>query len=227
MVLAGDCDRVAIWLNTGDGTFAAKRDYVEIDGAEGALELFVGDLNGDEALDVVVALPLGDKVSVFLNQGDGTAAAPADYATGDNPLGISGVDVDRDGDLDLAIPNWESHTLSVLLNAGDGTFTDKRDYNTLRNPIDVAATDVDGDGDMDLAVSSVDGGSKNTVQVFLNAGNGSFVLNGEYLAGRNSGAVTAADFNGDGAPDLAVNNARGELGNTVSVFLNQGRRDLC
>src|SRR5262245_29636963 len=46
----------------------------------------VGDVDGDSALDLVVANRLSDTVSVLKNQGDGTFAAAVSYAVGSYPL---------------------------------------------------------------------------------------------------------------------------------------------
>ena len=61
-----------------------------------------------------------------------------------------------------------------------------------------------------------------TVSVLLNttapgATTPSFATQQQFTTGRTPAAVTAADINGDGMPDLIVAN---QFGNTVSVLLN-------
>src|SRR5262249_53578392 len=97
------------------GTFTAAVSYnVGIN----PYAVAVGDLDGDSALDLVVANFSSNTVSVLRNHGDGTFAAAVSYAVGINPP--SGVVVDGDGDrtLDLAVASSSSNTVSVLKNDG-------------------------------------------------------------------------------------------------------------
>ena len=89
------------------------------------------------------------------------------------------------------------------------------------DPVAVTAGDFNGDGRPDLAVANDD--SAGTVSVLLNttaagAGIPSFALQTTFAAGVNPASVAAADFNGDGKPDLAV--ANDATAGTVSVLLD-------
>jgi hypothetical protein len=71
------------------------------------------------------------------------------------------------------------------------------------NAKDVAVVDVNADGTVDLAIANRDGDS---LSVFLNSGSGVFVpgVGRTFAVQSRPYAITAADFNGDGNPDLAV-----------------------
>lgn len=56
----------------------------------------IGDLDGDQVLDLAVANNSDDNVSVLLGRGDGTFAAAVDYATGDDPRSVAIGDLDGD-----------------------------------------------------------------------------------------------------------------------------------
>ena len=76
---------------------------------------------------------------------------------------------------------------------------------TGRGPAAVAIADLDGDGRLDAAVASQASGD---VSVFLGqpAGRFSEVAGSPFAAGPNPNDLAVADFDGDGAPDLALAN---------------------
>jgi hypothetical protein len=51
----------------------------------------------------------------------GTFAAKVEYAAGDESRSIVAIDIDGNGDLDLATANTNSGDVSLLINPGEGT----------------------------------------------------------------------------------------------------------
>ena len=137
------------------------------------MSVAIGDLNGDDCLDLAAANNMSDNVSVLLSNGDGTFAAAVHYDAGSAPYSVAAGDLDRDGWLDLAVANEGSRNVSVLLNNGDGTFAEAVHYQVGRYPVSVAIGDLDGDDWLDLAVAK-DHESTDTVSVLLNNGDGTF-----------------------------------------------------
>src|SRR5262249_7005588 len=86
------------------------------------------------------------------------------------------------------------------------------------SPYAVAAADFNGDGKPDLATAN-GGNNSNNVSVLFNNGNGTFGNKVDYPAGASPRSVAAADFNGDGKPDLAVGNGGAS---SVNVLRNNG-----
>jgi len=139
--------------------------------------------------------------------------------------GIAAGDFNGDGKLDIATVSLNENTLNVFLGNGAGTFGGGFTYTFAgepNSPISVIAADVNGDGKLDLIVAcyntlNVTGGG--TVTVFLGNGDGTFSHNADYAVRNHPTAVVAADFNGDGAVDLAatVNDA-----GAVAILLNNG-----
>lgn len=141
---------------------------------------------------------------------------PADVAIGD---------VDGDRNPDVVTANGGSRDLSVLLGDGLGGFRPAPG-----SPIGlgfpahlVVVADFDRDGKADLAVTEHD---SNDVVLLRGAGGGRFsrmagspVRAIDGVAPHNHG-LAAADFDGNGAPDLATSNNNG---NSVSVLLGDGR----
>ncbi len=54
--------------------------------------------------------------------------ARIDYGAGNGPRSVFAVDLDGDGDNDLAVANYYSDNVSVRLNNGDGTFQQPVNY---------------------------------------------------------------------------------------------------
>ncbi|WP_394840760.1 VCBS repeat-containing protein [Pendulispora brunnea] len=95
---------VSVVVNQGDGTFGPKVDYVL---GSPVASLAAADLSGDGKLDLVVpGYQSGyarSRVSVLLNQGNGTFGAPIDYAAGYSPDSVVAADLTGDGRLDLLV----------------------------------------------------------------------------------------------------------------------------
>src|SRR5262245_351130 len=128
------------------------------------------------------------------------------------PPGIAGPcmnaaagDVDRDGDLDLALA-MEFTPKVLLLNDGSGRFSDASAQlpRTIHDSEDVAFADFDADGDLDLVFVSEDDRKD---ELYLNDGKGRFSDVSERLVPDDvSNALVVLDLNGDGAPDVLTGN---------------------
>jgi hypothetical protein len=176
----------------------------------------VADLNGDRKVDMAVVNRGSNTVSILLGKGDGTFAAPANYATGVDPTAVAFGDFNGDGKLDLVTTNRASYTVSILLGNGDGTFGNHVDYTAGTEPIAVTVADFNGDGHLDVAaVNSAD----NTVSIFLGVGDGTLRPGVTYAVGSGPIAIVAGDFNGDGNVDLAVASSGTD---NISVLLGNG-----
>jgi FG-GAP-like repeat len=145
-----------------------------------------------------------NKASIFFSQGNGLFAAPADYSTGQEPRAVISVDVDADGDLDLATANNLDDNVSVLTNQGNGTFAAAVNHSTRPNMLFAAvAADVNGDGHVDITAYQAA-----SLTVFLNQGNGTFGAKTDHSLLWNDvtyeGGQTLADVNNDGYLDAAA-----------------------
>ena len=62
-------------------------------------------------------------VSILLGNGDGTFAAPVDYAVGSNPQSVAVGDFNADGKADIVTANNGSNSISILLNTSPSDLT--------------------------------------------------------------------------------------------------------
>ncbi|MBN1851537.1 MAG: VCBS repeat-containing protein [Pirellulales bacterium] len=183
--------RMRIWVNDGTGTFSESSVSFVVNGNEmdqGGQVVLLGDVNGDNHLDIV-SLDNSRQSRVWFNNGGGRFNEYRDINHG-NPTSAEMADIDGDGDLDIV-----SNSV-VLVNDGTGTFSVLSQY-----PLDnvIALGDLDGDGDVDVLHSNL----SELTYVHLNDGTGMF---SEYAGALHSGtedlrSMEVADFDSDGDLD--------------------------
>jgi hypothetical protein len=208
-----------VLLGEGDGGFQVLPPTVT--GAS-PMSLAAGDFTGQGHPDV--AYTIGSSVNILIGHGDGTfatnpASFPVDPAGNGQGFAIAVGDVNGDKRLDLVIAdNVTSGLVSVLLGNGDGTFQSPQSYPVGSGAYGVALADFNQDGQLDIAVSTDGPGASPVVSVLLNLGGGTFgpALQVPAPDADPPAGVVAADFNGDGRPDIAV---VGTLSDQVDVML--------
>ncbi len=167
------------------------------------------DFNRDGIMDLAVLDDQG--VSILLGNGKGGFLPPVTYDAGLDPTGLTIADANGDGKPDLIVGNPYGDIL-VLLNQGNGTFAP---YRNADQAVELAVTDLTGNGSKDViyADQSLD-------RVVVDYGGGDSAVLGDQSSGLLSpGAVTLADLNGDGIPDLIVANSGS---NNVLVYPGLG-----
>jgi hypothetical protein len=199
---SGVASSLSVILNQGGRTFENAGNYV-VSGDLYTLSLV--DLNGDALLDVVAAC--GSQIVTLFNQGDGSLDDVISYTPVADTRFVHAADVNGDGAVDLCSANRGMNTVSLWLNANRA---DGRLNTALQlelggtDPVSIATADVDGDGTLDMVTANR--GTRN-FSVLLNDGAGAFALPRTYFHGGASPdplSLNVADFNADGAPDLAI-----------------------
>ena len=172
-----------------------------------------GDIDGDGLSDLILALE--DRIVIFHNQGHGhfsDVTQASGIIAKNHPLGISLVDYDHDGDLDLFVtgsPAKPGDTPNVLWrNNGNGTFSDWTEQVGLEGKgktKSVLLSDINNDRAVDLIVT----GDSGLPTVYLNPREGTYptlpMPAEQDLA--SAVGVAALDYDKDGWMDLVVTHA--------------------
>lgn len=142
-------------------------------------------------------------------------------------------DLNGDGAPDVALGSFAPllardgpRVVQVLLNDGTGDLSLGQALEAGLNPASLATGDLNGDGVPDLVAAnrtktkSRSDLTRSSVAVFLGVGDGSFGPASFYAAGRRPSSVAVADFDSNGANDLAVLDQ--VEGFTVNILLGNG-----
>lgn len=223
----------------GNGVYASPEVYRYVPG--------VGfDRQSDPALDKIANVPSGCVAADFDNDGyeDLYFASAAWFGAGPNKLlrndqgkgftdvsdlgdaalvdqnscGLSTLDYDRDGLLDIVVTGTKGGTVRLLRNTGDFVFKDVTQAVGMRhtpNPtVSLAVGDYDNDGDADVFLNSV-----GFNVLYMNQGDGTFVDEAE-ARGVKQGtpfgfAAWSFDYDNDGDLDILASN-----------FSSDGKKEL-
>ena len=204
--------RAALYHNLGNGRFEDVTSMAGLD-EQAVTACTSGDYDNDGYADLALIAKYGLKL--FHNQQNGTfkdvtgTAVPGAAVRG---MGVTFVDYDHDGDLDLFIggmpPICEKNfkgvciVAALLRNNGNGTFTDVSGATGV-NRRDAAGTAIGSDYNNDRAVDLIV--TSPSPFVFENPREGNFIIRSLWKGpgATNTGAGAVLDFDHDGWMDLA------------------------
>ncbi|WP_437586226.1 FG-GAP-like repeat-containing protein [Sorangium sp. So ce1000] len=216
--------QVSVMFGTGAGSFGAPT-LTSISGTGGVQSsIACRDLNGDGFSDLVVTSPGTARLSILINQGNGSFAAPVAYtnSASGQTAGIAFGDADGDGKLDILSNGAAGRYLFFFRGNGNGTFASgvqsaAAATTSANSALGVVASDFNGDGKLDayILVTTSSGG----VRPMTGNGNGTFSAGPVVPTGTSPGpnAIAAADLDADGYDDLILTN-RGS--GTLTVIPN-------
>lgn len=186
-----------VYYGNGDGTFAAAGPF---EFQVNTYDVLASDLNGDGAMDFVETD--GWAVTTHLGHGDRTYTALPPVFAGSEANWLRTGHYDADGVPDLAILATWSEAVFIFAGNTDGSFGPPR-IPALSGLATYNATtaDLNGDGFLDIVASDL---AADEVIVVLAVGNGVFGPETRYPVGVGADLITTADFNNDGAVDVAV-----------------------
>ena len=216
---------LSVLLGTGAGDFTeVAQPAVPSTVFSVPFAVAIGNVNGDDIPDLIVANDDDDSAAILLGNGDGTFHPVGNVDVGASPESVVAGDFNGDGKLDFATGNYFGDSVSVASGNGDGTFAPAVDFAVGAGPLGVAAGDLNGDGKLDIVSANNYDGS---VSVLLNItgacvgdcdGGGDVSINelitmvNIALGGTPVSACTAGDADGSGTIEIneiitAVNHA--------------------
>jgi hypothetical protein len=221
-----------LFLGTEDGSFLNATSTHLPDELTNTGDLELGDVNGDGALDIVLAeWGSGDAMNneggvtmLWLNDGTGhftnvtQARMPSIKIEFSWDLEL--FDYDNDFDLDIAISCKRCGTSRIYVNDGQGNFEDKRLLPAYTNNYDFEIMDLNGDGYLDLVTINdgdiVNGQSWSRKEhIFLNDSARRFIDATSILwpdssnIGEDDNNIIITDFDNDGDSDFIISSLSG------------------
>jgi hypothetical protein len=201
----------AVLFGKGNGTFQTPQ---MLSVPKSPIGLAVGSLTKGGPPSIVLNERASNEIYLYFGNGSGGFSGPkqVNLPGGGNNEGVTVGDVNGDGHPDLV-----SATGSVAYGEGGGNFTAPVSF-----PVDSATfttnvilADLRNNGRTDVVA-----GASDLISVLLNDDN-KFFEDGIWTSVTGgAGCGVKGDFNGDGRPDLAVNNSNG-----ISILLGTGKGD--
>ncbi|CAF4955886.1 unnamed protein product, partial [Rotaria sp. Silwood1] len=214
-------DNIGILFGHGNGSFDGPITY-STDIGSNPQSVDIGDFNGDDQLDIVVANYGSKSVNILLKYDPGAFQSMIWYSTGtnSNPNSIAIGDLNNDGRLDIVVANRGSGNIGIFFGYDNGTFSRQITFSigSSSRPYSVAIHDFNNDSRLDIAVANFWSGD---VVILLGYGDGTFTNQMRYSTGEDSGSifVVVGDFNNDKRLDLAVVN---HVSANVGILLGYG-----
>ncbi|MFB9274486.1 FG-GAP-like repeat-containing protein [Cohnella cellulosilytica] len=192
--VVGRKNKLVVALNAGGGSLQPPiMQNTESNPGAVAQGFFDDDLLPDLA--VVHTGGSQPGVTIFIGQGEGQFAPSSTYRA-NNGYSVAIGDLDGDGRVDLAVPNFNHNELTVLHGNGDGTFLPTPRYLPGgRGPVSIRIADLNGDGLNDLMTLNQ---LSNDVSVWPGRGASDLGLPRIYSTGYAPTDIQLGDFNGDG-----------------------------
>lgn len=187
----------SIYTNNGSGGFTLASSVVL---PPDSSTMVAVDANGDGKVDLFGNSSGGSSQPLLINTGNGVFTNSSVVGPGGNSDVAAG-DVNGDGKADLL--GFSGGSVYILTNNANNGFSLMLPSVTINaNKIELA--DVNRDGKLDLIGLNYSSGD---FSVLTNLGNGTFGAPILQSIGGTPKAVTVADLNGDGVPDLGIANS--------------------
>jgi tetratricopeptide (TPR) repeat protein len=215
LFIGGD---TALFRNNGNGTFTAVTLETGF-AREGAIKCsgnaLGSDINNDRAVDLVVTCP-ADTPSIYLNPREGKfLGMPWGLNIPKFVQGVTALDYDHDGWMDLAFTSMSAPGLTLWHNDHGKSFDQVKLPETgWVRAYGVAAIDYDNDGWVDLVAVGETKEGKGEVRLFRNLGPDGWTdvtadVGLDKIQLKEPRAIIVGDYDNDGAADLLITQNQG------------------
>jgi len=219
LVIARDnsvVDAILVARGAGDGSFSVLAEYP----IPNPSDMVAADFDGDGHTDVAVNSVADSMMYVYIGIGDGSLAPPTAYTLRPFERSIAAADVNRDSWVDIVSFNTEA---VARLNDGAGRFVEGGIYTTgITSVFNACALDFNSDGIPDFACLGSDRvgiGNVSALSLLLSDGLGGYSAPFKGLVAQDTGSLSIADIDADGAVDFAFGSATGP---DVPILLGDG-----
>ena len=215
---------IGVFYGLGNRTFLMPIAYFNRYPSE-IFSFVINDFNNDGRLDFAVAISRKDKIGIMLQNNNTEPFGqynPFSTGIGSTPSAVAVQDLDKDGQLDIAVANYKANNICILFGYGNGSFMNCQTYPTglYSVPNSITIGDVDGDQTYDIIVTN---SNRSEINIFFGYRNRTFTIIKPYSTGYGSQPyfTTIADLNRDNITDIVV----ADYGtNSVLIFYGSGNR---
>ncbi|HWF37996.1 MAG TPA: FG-GAP-like repeat-containing protein [Candidatus Acidoferrales bacterium] len=199
-----------LWRNKGDGTFMDWTAHLGLTGNAPSIGTLVVDLNNDRAEDLVLSGL--NSPAIMMNSHEGVFQSISPWATEmpNLPAGITALDFDKDGWMDLAFTHWAPPGISLWRNTSSKSFqrAPLPDPGWMRG-WGITPLDYDNDGWVDLVAVGETFSGEGRILLLRNEGLKGFrdvtqETGLDKIVLHNPRSVIAFDSDGNGSADLLV-----------------------
>lgn len=214
---------------TLDATSFTKKTDVGVLGSD----IEMADIDGDGKPDLISTKSIALNTSIA---GSFSFSSRTSINASHSPLQVCVGDIDGDGKPDIVFANSDNSISIFQNNSVNGTVILGSEINltTVNGSVPtIKLADINGDGKLDLVIStSAINTNQNVISVYLNTSTtGSITVSTfgpktDIAIGRSTLVSAIADINGDGKPDIVINQNSNSSNSIISVLLNNSNGNI-